>query len=259
MPTRVWSALPAALLLWGQSAWADDNGWEFTVAPMYLWGKSLDGVSAMGGNETPLDLDFRDDILENLDTAFALHVETRKDQSTWFAEINYARLDPSIVSSMGHITINTDVDYVDLMTEAGVFREFARSGRARWEWMAGLRYYDQDIDVDLMAAPQNGMASASTTISGGDGWWNGMLGLLINLELSSRWTMRLRSDLGYGGSDNSSLHASAVANYRFSDWGSGFFGYRFLSTDYDNGKSGADGYRFDADQQGVVLGLNVYF
>ena len=60
------------------TAIAEEEEWEFAVAPMYLWAKNIEGASAVGGLEAPLDLDFKDDILDNLDAAFAIHLEARK-------------------------------------------------------------------------------------------------------------------------------------------------------------------------------------
>ena len=41
--------------------------------------------------------------------------------------------------------------------------------------------------------------------------------------------------------------------------GSSSLGYRYLDTDYSNGKSGPEEYSFNADQQGPILGINFYF
>ena len=69
----------------GQAAAENPGGWEYAVAPMYLWGKNIDGISSIAGMDAPLDLDFKDDILENLDTAFAIHFEATQGDLTLFA------------------------------------------------------------------------------------------------------------------------------------------------------------------------------
>ena len=73
----------AALLLAGNffsaqlQAEEPEGEWEFMVTPMFLCGMSIDGDSAIDGNALPLDLDFTDDIMENLDAVFTFHFEAR--------------------------------------------------------------------------------------------------------------------------------------------------------------------------------------
>jgi hypothetical protein len=66
-------------------------------------------------------------------------------------------------------------------------------------------------------------------------------------------------DYGYADSDNTAINAAATFDYRFRDWGSVFGGYRILSYDYDNGKSGTDQYAYDAVQQGPLLGISFHW
>ena len=62
------AALSTALALGTIHATAEDSdGWQFSVAPLYLWAKAIDAHASAGGKQLPLDLDFKDDILENLD------------------------------------------------------------------------------------------------------------------------------------------------------------------------------------------------
>lgn len=257
--TRItfFTALLLALQLLTQTAQAAEDEWSYVLSPLFLWGKSINGVSAIGGNENPLDMDFRDDILENLDSSFTLHFEANKGRASYFAEINYARLDPTTTTTIGSVTINADVDYVDIMSEAGMFWSIADNGKTRWELMGGVRYYDQDVKVNF--TNEDDSSGQSALVRGGDSWWNGIVGLRVNVLLSENWSLRLRGDYGYGGSNNDTLHGLGLLNYRFKDWGSFFVGYRFMATDYDNEKLTADGYKFDADQQGPALGINFHF
>lgn len=251
--------LATTMLMVSQSAFSEQEEWEFLISPMYIWAKSIDGVSAIGGSETALDLDFQDDILENIDSSFTIHFEATRDNMSWFGEVNYGRLGPNSTRTLGGIEINADVDYVDLMAEAGFFRQLGISGTSNWEILAAVRYYDQDIDVRIATDPGNADDPPPENVMGGDSWWNAVVGLRCRFQLAGHWHLSLRSDFGYGGSKNQSLHLAGIADYPFNDWGSFFLGYRFLAIDYDNKKQSASGYRFDADQQGPVLGLNIHF
>ena len=241
------------------TAIAEEEGWEFAVAPMYLWAKNIEGAAAIGGIEAPLDLDFKDDILDNLDSAFAIHFEAKKGNLTLFGEYNYAKLDPTTVLEQGPISIQGDVEFTDTMWEAGALWAFSDSGSSTWEVLGAVRYADQDVDVKITRNSGPGLVPLPSRITGGDDWWQGVAGLRYTFNVTDRWRWRFRGDYGYGDSDNSSLHALGFLDYRYRDWGSFFVGYRYLETDFDNGSKGIGGYSFDGDQQGPILGLNFYF
>ncbi len=237
---------------------SDPGEWEFAVSPMYLWAKSVDATSSAGGRESQLDLDFKNDILENLDAAFALHFEARKDNLSLFLQYNFARLDPGIEKSSGPIDARADIKYDDTLWEGGASWAFAESESIRWELLGGLRYYEQDISIKLSASgPEDN--SRQRRVSAGDDWVHPFAGLRVISRLSDRWTLRARADLGYESAENTALQGIATVDYRFRDWGSAFFGYRYLDMDFDNESSGANQYSFDGDQQGPLLGLTVYF
>ncbi|MEH6549302.1 MAG: hypothetical protein V7744_04890 [Pseudomonadales bacterium] len=234
------------------------DGWGFSLAPMYLWGKNIDGTSTIAGMDAPLDLDFQDDILKNLDAALAFHFEAKHGDIALFVEYNYGKLDPSSVTNVGSETIEVNIDFKDVMGELGVAYTFADSGSTQWEVLGGVRQFDQKIDVDI-GTSIDGPGILPDKIAGGDDWWQGFGGVRVKTKLSARWSLVGRADIGYKNTNNKAAHAIGFFDYRFRDWGSFFAGYRYLDTHYDNGKSGYDSYAFDAKQQGPILGLNFYF
>ena len=52
--------------------------WEFALSPLFLSGISINGDATIGDATAPLDLEFKDDILENLEAVVTLHFEARK-------------------------------------------------------------------------------------------------------------------------------------------------------------------------------------
>ena len=154
----------------GQVFAENAGGWEYSLAPMYLWAKNIDGTSAIAGMEAPLALDFQDDIFENLDSAFAVHFEATQGNLTLFAEYNYGKLDPSSEVEIGPVQINTDIEFRDVMGELGVAYTFADSGSTQWEVLGGIRQFDQELDVEITTSI-DGPGLLPDNISGGDDWW----------------------------------------------------------------------------------------
>jgi hypothetical protein len=226
---------------------------------MYLWAKAVDATTSAGGRESQLNLDFKNDILENLDTAFAIHFEARKDKLSLFLEYNFARLEPSIEGGRGPVELNADITYDDTMWEGGVIWAFSESDSTRWEVLGGLRYYDQDIEIKLQTTGGPGIVPLPSKVSVGDSWAHPFGGVRVITQLSDRWSFRARADAGYENSDNTALHGIALFDYRFRGWGSAFIGYRYLAMDFDNTDNGRSQYSFDGDQQGPLLGMTLYF
>ena len=59
-------------------------------------------------------------------------------------------------------------------------------------------------------------------------------------------------------SNNSAAQGIGTFNYRFRDLGYAFIGFRHLSYDFDNSKSGTDRYAVNAEERGPVFGVNFY-
>ena len=60
--------------------------------------------------------------------------------------------------------------------------------------------------------------------------------------------------MGAGGSDLV-WKLLGMLDYRFTSWGSVFFGYKVLDYDYNNGVSGPERYAYNATQQGPIAGI----
>ncbi len=229
--------------------------WEFSLSPLFLWGVSIDGNSTINGQTAPLDLNFGDDILENMDAVYTFHFEARRGKWGLFTEYQFLDLEPDASKgNLGPVSVRADVDFEATMWELGGAWAFSESDRTRWELIGGTRYTDQDIKVDIdLSAPPPG-EEPSQRLKGGDDWWQGFAGVRVFHDLSKRWSVIGRADYGYGGSDNTAVNAALIFDFRFRNWGSAFIGARYLSYDYDSSS-----YGYDADQQGPLAGLTLYW
>ncbi len=231
--------------------------WKHSFAPLFLWGVSIDGSASIGGNEAPMELDFKDDILENLEAVLTFRYEARNDRMGLFVEYQYLNITPNV----GIESVSADIDFKSTMFEAGMAYALNESDTTRWEVLGGIRYTKHEIDVDVTAdlppLPPGFPEQIGMTINGGDDWLHPFLGGRVEHSINDKWSFIGRADYGFGGSDNQALNVSAIADYRFRDWGSVFVGYRYLEYDFANDQQGLDGYGYDANQQGPLLGLNL--
>ena len=228
---------------------ASTNGeWEYSLAPLFLWAQGIEGTSALGPTEAPLDITFKD-ALSNLEGTFTIHFEMKRDALTLFTEYQYVNLGPEAVGPMGG-TLN--IDFKDTIGELGIAYWVFGTEKTNWEVLAGARYTKQKLDVSIEDGPQ--------LIKVSNDWWVGFLGGRMSATLSEKWTFIGRVDFGVGSGDTNRIwNLNAMFDYRFRHWGSAFVGYKWMDYNYDNGKAGLDRYGYDATQQGPLIGLNIHW
>ena len=236
---------------------SNGGDWEYRLSPLFLWGMGISGDATIGDATAPLDLGFSD-IWDNLEVVFTLHFEASKDKWTIFGEFQYVDLGPEVTLSLGPADAVADIGFKNTMFELGGAYAFRETHNTRWELLGGLRYTDQDIDVKGTITFDPPVNEQTLNMKGGDNWTHAIVGTRFFGTMSDNWTFIARTDVGYGGSDNKAFNAAAMFDYRFKNWGSVFFGYRYLNYDYDNEKVD-DTYAFDAYQSGPLAGLTIHW
>ena len=244
----------ASTLLFIHSARAQDREW--IVVP-YIWGAdtSLD----VRVNDDPVfggTLDFSD-LVDQLDAAFQIHVETRKGATGLFFDFTYIDASDSFQAQSGPslpggTTIATGLEM--RLSEAGWF--FRPSGaRYGLDILLGLRNIEQDIHVIITPpAPLNGR-----TVNGSTSIFDGFAGVRYSAPLGEKWLLSLRGDVGAGDSDLS-LNASVLLGYHFGD-GDKYtllFGYRYFAVQYKE-NDGAVPIDIDMTMSGPELGFAFLF
>ncbi len=242
----------ALVVLFGSSAWAEDateEGWNFDLAPLYLWALSLDGDMAVKGEYTPLDIGF-DDILDQVDFAGTVHFEGRNADWGFLLDATYVTLKsetdlPPIGEFPGGDFL-TDTD-ITVLEGIGYRRIGTRENRV--DLLFGVRY--MEIDTDLTPP------SSIPMVSGKADWTDVLVGARLSTDLSEKWSLLLRGDVAAGGSDLT-VNASALFVRQFKGRMGLVVGYRVMDVDYEDG-SGADLFVFDAKMAGPILGFNIHW
>jgi hypothetical protein len=236
--------------LLGASAAAEakspENEWQFTLSPLFLWGMNIDGSAQIGPATAPLDLNFTDDIFENLSAVFTVHFEAKKNDLTLFIEYQYVDVDPTTSIPNGP---SVGIDFKNQLAEFGAGYRVTTWGNTDIEPIIGTRWTSQELDVTVQNGPQ--------LIDSDEDWWDFFAGVRAFTHFNDDWTLITRGDIGAGGSDFV-WNLSFIVDYQFKKWGSVFAGYRWLDYDYSSG-SGMNHYAYDALQQGPLAGLSFYW
>jgi len=243
----------AVLLTLGAVANAQDDNWDFTIKP-YLMATSIEGTVGMGRVAgAPIDVDFST-ILENLSMAAMVNFEAQH-KNGWGFVLDYGFMDLKADTTIGFGGI------ADASLRQGILEAFvtlnigeADSGLDAY---AGVRWWDNQIraTVDPIIFP----GSLNTRID--EGWVDPIVGMRWTRELSDRWDLRLRGDVGgMGIASDFTWSASGTALYQMSDRFVLELGYRALDVDYDNGNASDQGFfAYDTTTHGPLVGLLINF
>lgn len=198
---------------------AAGEGWDWMVAP-YLWASSIGTDLETSTPPSPAisDKEF-DDVLDDFDGTFQIHLEGQGDQFGVFTDFIYLGLADS--KDFQRFATESDLD-ARLFDLAAVWAPGAERFRG-FEVFAGLRYIDVDFTLQLDPVnPQFGNA----TVDSAESFSDFLLGVRYTWAMSERWGLTLRGDGSFGGTEGT-WNASAMAQYRMKR-GAWFLGYRYL-------------------------------
>jgi hypothetical protein len=228
---------------------AGDGDWSFRVTP-YAWFSGISGKVATLPPLPPADIDMSfGDVLDNLDGAFFISGEVDKDRFVLVADLIYADLE-------------ADDDYSGLLFNGvrlrqknivpSVFAGFRVVDEPKHtvDAVGGLRYWSIESDLTLTSN-----VVAERRIDSDESWVDPLVGLRWIVRLNENWSIASAATIG-GVISGADLEWDLLATVRWqmADWASLVAGYRHLSVDYEK-----DGYVYDVDQTGPVLGVTFTF
>ncbi len=230
---------------------ADD--WTFSVEP-YVLAANIAGDASIGRvTGVEVDVDFSD-IVEKLNMAAMIHFEAHSGNGWGFAfDYGFMELSDDIFGERGGV-----VDArVRQGTLEGLLIRQSQNEASGLEYFAGFRWWDNDVDVVLVPA----MLPAPLERKVDASWVDLLVGARWTRDLSERWQMQLRGDVGGFGIESDFTSAlSATFLYRFSERFSLDLQYKALWVDYEDGKSGQSGYfSYDTVTHGPIVGLKIEF
>ena len=216
------------------TASAADNDWEYK-AELYGYFPSIEATLPTD-DEIELSVD---DIFDNLDFTFLGVFQARKDDWAFIADLTYLKLsfdkggntvvDPKPGNSL---MIPTRVD-LDVEMKGKVLN-LASSYRIRQtdtydvQLLAGVRYLALDVDVML----DSSLIPGEKVIDGNDDVFDAIIGIRGQADLSDKWWLSYRFDIGTGQSDLTSMAAVQIGHKY--DWGTLALGYRYMHYDFNS-------------------------
>ncbi len=247
--TRLAQVTLSTMIMLVLSATADAQDWSFELEP-YMLGSSIKGDTTVGraaGVEIDVDLS---DILEVLDIGGMGHFEAHHS-SGWGAILDYGFMDLSddISGPSGGV--------VRAKVRQGVFEALLarrrQLGNGYVDYLVGVRWWDNDIDVTIDPVALPGSATANVE----EDWVDLIVGARWTNPLNDRWTFRFRGDIGGLGLEaDFTTSVSAGFRYQISDGIDLDLQYKALWVDFEDGSRGQPGYfAFDTVTHGPIVGF----
>lgn len=232
------------------------SDWVVQVTP-YMWAAGMEGdLSPFRAAPTIHVEKSFSEIMEDFNIGGFLNVWARRDRFVFSGDIMYVnttaaestRVLPDLFP--GGLAISAEVDTVEFnATLQGGYR-VVDTPRFTLDALAGGRFWyisnDVTIETDVL-----GSISREEDFS----WFDPLVGARAFYNFTDRLSVMGQADIGgFGVGSDLTWSVLGTFNYVFNDNWSVSAGYKYLSVDYDD-----DGYVFDVDMSGPVLGVTYRF
>ena len=245
-----------------------DRRWRFFVAP-YLWMSSTTGDAWVQGEKSDVDMSFFD-LADDLTFGAQLYAEVRRGPWWGAVDSTYLRLADKVPLGPNQGgTGSYEADMVTLDARIG-YRVWGKTCCARpvagrccdcrekaLFAFVGARYWSLDQKVDVTGV----VGAAPQTRKGDDSWVDPFLGVRYFADLSRRFAIDLRGDVGGFGIGNASeftWQAAAYLSWKVTRSFTVIGGYRAIGLDRAEG-TGTDKNGLDGVLHGPVLGFGYSF
>jgi hypothetical protein len=204
---------------------ANPEEWEFVVQ-LYGWMATIEGTDATGHD---FEFDF-DTILENLDFTFMGVFGARKNRWTLMTEVIYLDLEDTSNDNINSLLKLTSKGMTNWVINPFVSYEIFGSQKGSFQVLTGARYLDIEVDIELKTRPP--LDPEKNDFSSSGHVWDGIVGIRGFYNLTERWFVPYRLDIGTGDSDFT-WSAFGGLGYKFDSYKL-LFVYRHMDWEFED-------------------------
>ncbi len=226
--------------------------WKHSIS-IYGWLPSFDGtfrytIPGEPGDPGEPDQEGESSALDNLDFVFMGSYEVRKDKWSFLADMIYLGMSDSQEVSLlfDRVTVGSEQELDAWMLGFYGGYNIVETDKTVLDIIAGMRYSSLGLDVTLSV--NNRSVSISPSIE----YYDAVIGVKGEVNLSENWYVPYLFDIGAGDSDLT-WQGQASIGYRF-DWGDILATYRYVHYEKDDAKLIKD-----FDLYGPKVGLVFHF
>lgn len=220
--------------------------WEHNAA-FYLWAISMEGTQVIRGRPIEVDIGFSD-ILSDLDGAFTVHYEGRKDRWLTLFDVNWGKLGPETPPLIEDL----EVKFAFVELGGGYLL------KEHLYLLLGARYITLDVEAVTGGLPVP-VPVPSRLLQGDQDWIDPYVGLRYDYPFADKWAVILRGDVGgFGVGSDLAWNVALLLERDLSRRTSLLFGAGFLDVDYEDGQ-GDTLFAYNIQHRGAILAFNVSF
>ena len=221
--------------------------WHFQLTP-YLWLPRISGRAGVGSLSVDVNTGLSEEDLD-LNFGFMSTFEARRNRFVILTDLQYSNLGSSN-STPGPLFSGTESDFKTFILDPEVGYRILQNPEkgASLDVLGGVRYWHLKTDLTF-----NPGLLAGVTITRSRDWVDGVAGLRGRAQLSPRWFITGKGDLGGGGS-NFTYQLFGGAGFLVGSRYALIGGYRYLNVNYNK-----DDFLFDMALHGPILGFGIKF
>jgi hypothetical protein len=242
----------------------DKDDWRFFVS-MYGWLAGVNGTIVTAGEEADISVPFSE-IFKNTKSGFMAYAEARWRK--WFAAFDgtWATLGGEADTVLADLDVTIDQRIFDLRVGREMYRHSLdkKPPKDGEEWrreatvdlFLGARYFYTKQTVEITSFTGKRRESSFK-----DERWDPFIGFRAGYDLSKRWSVGFRGDIGGFGIGNAAeftWQAEGTVGFKISRLFILYAGYRVLSFDLVKGH-GIDKNGANLCQHGPFLGVGIRF
>lgn len=231
------------------------SDWVVQVTP-YLWGAGMKGdVSPFRDAPTIHVEKSFSDVMEDFNMGGFLNIWARRDNFVFSGDIMYVNTSSAKTTRVlpdlfpGGLEVNGELDSIEFNASAQAGYRVMDAQGFTLDALAGGRFWYISNDVTIRTDIGNISRSEDFT------WIDPLIGARAFYNITDKLSVMAQADIGgFGVGSDLTWSVLGTVNYVLTDKWSVSAGYKHLSVDYDD-----DGYVFDVDLSGPVLGVTYRF
>jgi hypothetical protein len=241
--------------LFSTQSFAQESNWDFS-AELYAIAVNIDGDARVGDSsrETlPVDMS-TGDILDILKMGGMFHTEgLYKD--TWGYSLDYSFMNLGESGQFkGFENIRVGGNVHQGVLEAKAFKRYEYDF-GTIDYMAGIRWWDNDIDANLSISELGGARSVEPNGDLSVDWVDYVIGARYMNKINNDWTYFLTTDIGTSKDTDFTGQIHTGFRYQINDWSDLNLSYKSVWVDYDN----EEDFAYSTTTHGAIVGYAVYF
>ncbi|WP_227006596.1 hypothetical protein [Shewanella donghaensis] len=227
--------------------------WQHS-AEIYGIALNIRGDSSVNDQNLEVDVDPKF-IMDTLEMTFMAHFESvYKDQWGFYIDYSFMKLNgetDNVLDNTNNLVLKGDIDIRQGVLEAKGFKRYIY-GEHTLDYTAGIRWWDNDIDMQLYRKDNNAIFS---DINIEEDWVDFVVGIRWMTPINTDWLYYLSIDAGMGSDTDFTSALLTGVRYKINTWSDLNIGYKSIWVDYDN----EENFSYDTASQGFVIGWAAHF